>query len=89
MKRLIFSLLLVAGTLVATKSEAQVFIRGGVRFGIPVPVPRVYCAPRIVYGAPYPAPYYGGGVVVAGPAYGYGYGRGYYHGRAWRRGGRW
>jgi hypothetical protein len=85
MKRLIFSLLLVAATLVATKSEAQVYVRGGVRFGIPIPVPRVYCAPpRVVYAPAYPAPYYGGGVVVAGPAFGY-YGRGYYHGRAWRR----
>jgi hypothetical protein len=88
MKRVILSLMLLAGTLVATKSEAQVFVRGGVRFGIPVPVPRVYCAPRVVYAAPYSAPYYGGGVVVAGPAYGCGYGR-FYHERRWRHYGRW
>ena len=85
MKRLIFAFLLVAGILAANKSNAQVYVKAGIGFGIPAP--RVYCAPRVVYGAPYYAPYYGGGAVIAGPAYGYP--RYYYHERRWRHCGRW
>ena len=85
MKRIIFSLLLVAGTLIASKSDAQVCIRGGIRIGIPVP--RVYCAPPVVYPGAYVAPYYGSQVIVPGPYYGHRWG--YYHDRRWRRYDRW
>jgi|GEM_PF-5766710 hypothetical protein len=72
MKRLVFALLLVAGTLVATTSDAQVYVRGRVGFGY---YPhRIFYAPRVVLPVPEPAPFYGGGVVVTAPAYGYGYG---------------
>jgi len=87
MKRLFFAFLLVAGTLVATTSDAQAF-RGRIGFGFPH---RAYFAPRVVLPVPVPAPYYGyggygGGVVVAPPVYGYGYGYRHYdpyfaHGR--------
>jgi hypothetical protein len=83
MKRLILAVLLVAGTLVATNSDAQVYGRGRVGFGFPH---RAYFAPRVVLPIPVPAPYYGygGGAVIAPPVYGYGY-RHYdpyfYHGR--------
>jgi hypothetical protein len=85
MKRLIFALLLVAGTLAATKSDAQVYVRAGVHFGIPGP--RAYYGPRVAYAAPYYPSYYGGGAVIAGP--GYGYGRHFYRDRRWRHCGRW
>jgi len=81
MKRLIFAFLLVAGTLVATTSDAQAF-RGRIGYGFPH---RAFFAPRVVLPVPVPAPYYGygggygGGVVVAPPAFGYGYGYGYRH----------
>ena len=91
MKRLFFALILIAGTLAATSSDAQVF-RGRVGFGFPHP--RVFVGvpvPRPIVYAPAPAPYYAGGVVVAGPAYGYGYRHYYpvYHERRWFHGRRW
>jgi len=85
MKRLIFALMLVAGTLVASKTDAQVYVSAGVHFGLPVP--RVYCAPRVAYAAPYYAPYYGGAAIVAGPIYAYR--RPVYYERRWRHCGRW
>ena len=85
MKRLIFALMLVAGTLATTNSNAQVYVRAGVHFGLPAP--RVYIAPRVAYTAPYYAPYYSGAAVVAGPAYAYR--RPVYYERRWRHCGRW
>jgi len=89
MKRLIFAFLLVAGILAANKSNAQVYVRAGVNFGIPAP--RVFCPPHVVYSAPYSAPYYGpyygDRVVIARPAYPYG--RYYWHERRWRHCDRW
>jgi hypothetical protein len=97
MKRLVFVMLLIAGTLVATTSNAQVYIRGRMGFGFH---PRVYCPPPVVYQEQYPAaPYYNeydnNRVIVTVPGYGYdrynnrfdryedreNYHRGYYHDR--------
>ncbi len=75
MKRLFFALILVAGSFAAVSAHAQPFVRGRVGFGFPhpraffAPVPRVAFYPPV----PVPVPYYGGGVIVGGPAYGYGY----------------
>jgi hypothetical protein len=81
MKRLFFAVLLIAGTLAATTSNAQAF-RGRIGYGF---AHRGYIAPRAFLPVPVPAPYYyGGGAVIAPPVYGYGY-RHYdpyfYHGR--------
>lgn len=83
MKRLIFATLLVAGTLITTTGNAQVYMRARVGFGFAPH--RVYVAPRIVYRAPYPVPYYNDPVIVTAPAYGYGHNDPYYyHERRWR-----
>ena len=81
MKRLVFVMLLIAGTLVATTSNAQVYIRGRIGFGFH---PRVFCPPPppVVYQEQYPAaPYYNeydnSREIVTVP--GYGYGRYYNH----------
>ena len=71
MKRLILASLLVTGTLIASKSNAQVYVNAGVHFGIPAPGVCV-TPPRVVYQQPYYVPEYGSRVVVEGPAYGYG-----------------
>jgi hypothetical protein len=90
MKRLFFALFLVAGSLAVTSAHAQPYFRGRVGFGFPHP--HAFFAPVIRPGIiypPVPVPYYGrgyygGGVVVAPPVYGYGYGyrhyAPYYHG---------
>jgi hypothetical protein len=76
MKRLVFVMLLIAGTLITTTSNAQVYIRGRIGFGFH---PRVYCPPLppVVYQEQYPAaPYYNdydnSRVIVTVPGYGYG-----------------
>lgn len=73
MKRLFFALILVAGTLAVASADAQPHFRGRVGFGFPHP--HAFYAPvrpAIIY-PPVPVPYYSGGALVAGPAYGYGY----------------
>jgi hypothetical protein len=91
MKRLLLVLFLMAGSLIATNAKAQGYIRGRVGFGFPHP--RGFYAPfrPAIVCPPVPVPYYGGGVVVAAPAYGYGYryGAPYYHERRYFRGRRW
>ncbi len=50
MKRLLLSLLIIAGCFVATTGNAQVYVQAHVSFG--PPVPRVFCpppAPVVVY----------------------------------------
>jgi len=97
MKRLIIALVILAGTLAASSSQAQVCVGGRISFGFPPR--RVYVAPPVSYEAPYAAPYYYGDrdyyrdrAVVPVPAYGYGYRR-YdpycYHERRWRHWRRW
>ena len=78
MKRLIFVFLLIAGSLVATTSNAQVYIGG--RIGFVFHPHRVYCPPPppIVYQDQYSvAPSYynnydNGRVIITAPEYGYG-----------------
>jgi hypothetical protein len=73
MKRLFFSLILVAGVFAASNVYAQPHFRE--RIGVGFPHPHAFFAPvrpAIIY-PPVPVPYYGEGVVVGGPAYGYGY----------------
>jgi hypothetical protein len=97
MKRLFFALVLVAGALAVTNVDAQPHFRGRIHFGFPHP--HGFYAPvrpGIIYP---PVPYYGAGVVIAPPVYGYGYGYGggyrhyspvYYRGRGgYGRGRRW
>lgn len=90
MKRLFFALILVAGAFAVTNVNAQPHYRGRVGFGFPHP--HVFFAPpRPVVIYP-PVPYYGG-VSIAPPVYGYGYGyrhyaphyyeHRYYRGRRW------
>jgi len=91
MKRLFFALIVVAGTLAVANVDAQPHFRGRVGFGFPHP--HAFYAPvrpAIIY-PPIPVPYYGGAVVVGGPAYGYGYRHyaPYYHERSVFRGRRW
>jgi hypothetical protein len=89
MKRLFFALILVAGVFAVTNVDAQPHFRG--RIGFRFPHPHGFFAPvrpRIIYP---PVPYYGAGVVVAPPVYGYGYRHyvphyyehRYYRGRRW------
>src|SRR5450631_3967801 len=77
MKRLVFVMLLIAGTLVATTSNAQVYIGGRIGFGFH-PRRDYYPPPAVVYQDQYQpvAPYYNeydnSGVVVSVPGNGYG-----------------
>jgi hypothetical protein len=67
MKKLFILTAVIAASLVATKSNAQVFVSAHV--GFRVPVPRVVVAPApVVYGAAYalaPAPVYADGYYAA------------------------
>src|SRR3984957_19319378 len=67
MKKLFMLTAVIAASLVATKSNAQVFVSAHV--GFRVPVPRVVVAPApVVYGAAYapaPAPVYADGYYAA------------------------
>jgi hypothetical protein len=91
MKRLFLVLFLLAGSLIATNANAQVYVRGRVGFGFPHP--HAFYAPfrPAIICPPVPVPYYGGGVVVDGPVYGYGYRHyaPYYHEHRVFRGRRW
>lgn len=66
MKRLLFGLFFAAGLLAFTNSKAQVYVKGTITIG--APLPQVYCAPPpvAVYSA---TPYYRERVVVAAPVY--------------------
>jgi len=75
MKRLIFALILVAGTFAASTSNAQVYIGAKIGFGFP--------HPRVVYAAPAPY-YYGGPVIAPVPYYGYRHYEPYCRERRWR-----
>ena len=65
MKKLFILTAVVAASLVATKSNAQVFVSAHV--GFRVPAPRVVIAPApVVYGSAYaPAPVYADGYYAA------------------------
>lgn len=82
MKRIIIALVIVAGTLTATTSHAQVYIGG--RIGLGLPVPRVYLPvpphPRVIYENSYAAPecYYPRRDEHVVVTYGNGYGEGRY-----------
>ncbi|HEX4851872.1 MAG TPA: hypothetical protein VFV08_13750 [Puia sp.] len=80
MKRLLLLAFILTGTLVATRSQAQVYVHANVGFGLPAP--RVYCEPApapVIYSDPYayPQPVYPRRViepVVVGYGHGYWYG---------------
>ncbi len=64
MKKLFVLAAVITTSLIATKSYSQVYVSA--RFGVRVPVPRVYVAPPVVYGDAYaPAPVYAGGYYAA------------------------